>query len=197
MFTGLIQTIGTITDAQRSGDDLRVRIAFAPGALAPSHGASIACDGICLTVTSCDTTSFTADLSHETLKCTNAGSWQVGTKLNLEASLKVGDSIGGHFVSGHVDSVARISAITKNGDATDITVALPTALAAYVAPKGSIAINGISLTVNAATRDAFTVTIIPHTLANTTLAQAKAGDSVNLEIDMLARYTARVMEMRA
>lgn len=197
MFTGLIQTIGTITEATRSGDDVRLRIGFATGALVPSHGASIACDGICLTVTSCDADSFTADLSHETLACTTAASWQVGTLLNLEASLKVGDSMGGHFVSGHVDATATINAISKNGDATDITVALPASLAAFVAPKGSITLNGISLTVNAAARDAFAVTIIPHTLAHTTLSQAKAGDVVNLEIDMLARYTARLMEMRA
>lgn len=197
MFTGLIQTLGTIRDAARMGDGMRVRIACDSAALGACLGASIACDGICLTVTQLDAGGFSADLSHETLSCTTAGNWQTGQVLNLEASLRVGDSIGGHFVSGHVDGVANIRAITPRDGASDIAITLPAALAPFVAPKGSISVNGISLTVNAVTRDDFSVTIIPHTMAHTNLQHAQAGTAVNLEIDMLARYTARLMEMRA
>jgi len=197
MFTGLIQTLGTITNAARTGDGMQLAIACDTAALGACLGASIACDGICLTVTRVDAGGFAADLSHETLACTTAGDWQTGQVLNLEASLRVGDSIGGHFVSGHVDGVARITAITPHDGASDITIALPEQLAPFVAPKGSISVNGISLTVNAVTRETFTVTIIPHTMAHTNLQHAAVGTVVNLEIDMLARYTARLMEMRA
>lgn len=197
MFTGLIQTIGTVTEATRHGDDLRLRVAMDAGALPLALGASIACDGICLTVTTHDAASFTADLSHETLACTNARHWQVGTRINLEASLRVGDALGGHFVSGHVDAVAAVCSVTPHGDATDITIALPAAIAPYVAAKGSIAINGISLTVNRVSADDFALTIIPHTMQHTTLRDVAVGSLVNLEIDMLARYAVRALEMRA
>ncbi len=197
MFTGLIQMMGTIRHAERSGDGLRVGVACAKGAFPIARGDSIACDGICLTVTHFDDTGFDADLSHETLACTAAGAWKAGTIINLEPSLRVGDSIGGHFVSGHIDGVGSIANITKRDEAFDITVTLPTALAAYVAVKGSIAVNGISLTVNNVSADAFSVTIIPHTMLHTNLQHAKAGDAVNLEVDILARYTVRALEARA
>ena len=159
-----------------------------------SLGQSVACSGICLTVTGMEEGGFTADLSAETLACTTAQYWQTGTKLNLERALKMGDELGGHLVSGHVDGVASLHEITPAGDAYNLTITPPIELLRFIAPKGSVTLDGISLTVNHVTPDAFTVMIIPHTWQHTTLHTATAGTRLNLEVDLLARYVARLQE---
>lgn len=212
MFTGLIRTQGTIRRIDVRGDTVMEIEADAP--LPLSLGASVACHGMCLTVMGfvdaeplaarvegtrppLDHTIFTTSLSAETLCCTNAGSWKVGTRINLEPSLAVGDAMGGHFVSGHVDGLARVVRIEPSGDSQVWEFDVPAHLAKFIAPKGSITLDGVSLTVNTVVANRFTVNIIPHTAANTGFATLAAGDSVNLEIDMLARYVARLAEAAA
>jgi riboflavin synthase len=204
LFTGIISDIGKVAQVEARGD-WRVRIAtsYAPATI--SIGASIACNGVCLTVVDKgDGDSgpwFDVDVSAETLSKTNAGRWQAGTPLNLERALKVGDELGGHIVSGHVDAVGKIIAITPEGDSKRFVFEAPRSIAGYIAPKGSIAIDGASLTVNEVSDQADTVTfgvnIIPHTQEWTHFGSAQVGDSVNLEIDTLARYVARLKEVAA
>lgn len=222
MFTGLVQTQGTVTAVVSQGDTV---MTIAPDTALPlALGASIACHGMCLTVTDCTEGNarlrspqgelraagvsdeaangtrspsgqhFTVSLSAETLRCTNAGKWRVGTRINLEASLRVGDAVGGHFVSGHVDGLGTVIRAEKSGDSTVWEFEAPTALAKFIAPKGSITIDGVSLTVNQVNNTRFTVNIIPHTAAVTSFNTLAVGDTVNLEIDMLARYVARLQE---
>lgn len=159
-------------------------------------GASIAHSGCCLTVVEKDGDVFAVDVSAETLSKTTLGQWGEGTKINLEPSLKVGDELGGHIVSGHVDGVATIISIKQEGDSHRFVIEVPHDLAKFIAPKGSVALDGISLTVNEVNDNQFGINIIPHTWTVTTLGQTKEGDQLNVEIDLMARYAARLMEYR-
>jgi len=201
MFTGLITNIGTVREVQPIGQgrDARFIIAVPP---APGWedigqiklGASIACSGCCLTVIERGPDWFAVEVSAESLSLTTLGAWQPGTKINLEGSLKLGDELGGHLVSGHVDGLAEVISATPENGSTRWRFAIPAALAKFVAPKGSIAVNGVSLTVNEVEGLQFGVNIIPHTTEHTNFATIKVGDKVNIEIDMLARYVARLKE---
>jgi riboflavin synthase len=193
MFTGIITDLGEIRALERRGD-LRARIGTAYDTASIEIGASIACDGVCLTVTATGEDWFDVDISAETLSKSTLGGWAEGDAVNLERALKVGDELGGHIVSGHVDGVAEILATRDEGDSTRFTFRAPDAMAKFIAPKGSVALDGTSLTVNEVEGAEFGVNIIPHTKAATTWGRAKAGDRVNLEIDTLARYVARLQE---
>ena len=193
MFTGIITAIGRIDDIQKSGD-WRLKIATPWQCAQIDLGASIACSGVCLTVVERDADWFAVEVSAESLSRTTIGGWQTGTHINLERALRLGDELGGHIVSGHVDGLARIDTITPVGDSFQLEISLPEALSKFVAEKGSVTLDGISLTVNTVSGDDFFVNIIEHSWHNTTLADRKAGDVVNLEIDMLARYVARLLD---
>ncbi len=194
MFTGLVQDIGVIRDIiKNDGGDMRCVIETNLNLGAVQMGASICCSGVCLTVVEKSKNSFTVDISVETLRKTHLDAWEVMTRINLEPSLKVGDEIGGHFVSGHVDAVTSIQSISDEGESKHIVLEVPEGFGTFIAPKGSIVIDGISLTVNNVTSDTFDVNIIPHTLEKTTLQDRKAGDKVNIEIDMLARYVVNAL----
>ena len=204
MFTGIVTAIGTITETTGSGD-LRAVIAcpFDPALIA--IGASIACSGCCLTVVARGGTAgdawFAVDISGETVNCTVPGRWVTGATLNLEPALKLGDELGGHIVTGHVDGVGEVVSITPQGDSRKVGIAAPKALAPYIAAKGSITVDGVSLTVNEVTDQAdgtchFALNMIPHTGEVTTLGQLTPGSKVNLEIDVLARYLQRMQSLR-
>lgn len=196
MFTGIITDIGEIVTLEQAGD-LRARIATGYDVAGVDIGASIACDGVCLTVIAKGTSPrnwFDVQISAESVARTTIGGWKVGGRLNLERALKVGDELGGHIVSGHVDGVAEIVAMRDEGDSTRFTFRAPEALAGYIVPKGSVALNGTSLTVNEVVGTEFGVNIIPHTKTVTTWGGVKVGDRVNLEIDTLARYVARLQD---
>lgn len=193
MFTGIVTDIGTVRHVERRGDS-RFVIATNYRTDEIDIGASIACSGVCLTVVDKDRDSFSVDVSAETLSKTNLGGWTAGTKVNLERALRMGDELGGHVVSGHVDGVGTIVSITPEGDSRRFRFKVPRSLARFIAPKGSVAIDGTSLTVNEVQGDEFGVNIIPHTQAVTTWGDMKSGDTVNIEIDMLARYVARLAE---
>jgi len=201
MFTGIITDIGTITAVEHRGD-LRVRIACSYDTSTIDIGASIACSGACMTVVDLGTDWFAVDISHESISRTAPARWEVGSKLNLERSLKVGDELGGHIVTGHVDGVGTVATMAEEGDSHRLEIRAPAALAPYLAAKGSIAVDGVSLTVNSVTDqpDAtalFGLNIIPHSYAVTTLGKLALGDGVNLEIDVLARYLGRMEQLRA
>ena len=204
MFTGIITAVGTIRETRKAGD-LRAIIAcpFDPASIA--IGASIACSGVCLTVVERGGAPgdawFAVDISGESEACTVPGRWVAGQQLNLEPALRIGDELGGHIVTGHVDAVGIVAARSSEGDTTRLTIAAPRAIAAFIAPKGSITVDGVSLTVNAVEDQAdgsahFGLNIIPHTAQVTTLGALKPGDSVNLEIDVLARYLKRMESLR-
>jgi riboflavin synthase len=195
VFTGIITDIGTVATVEMRGD-MRARIDCGYDMATVDMGASIACDGVCLTVVDKGQGWFAVDISAETLSKTNIGAegWQVGKRLNLERALRVGDELGGHIVSGHVDGVARVIAMQDEGDSLRLTFEAPAALARYIAPKGSVALNGTSLTVNEVEGNRFGVNLIPHTRQVTTWGTVAQGDAVNLEIDTLARYVARLAE---
>lgn len=193
MFTGLVTDIGRIVAVTHNGD-LRARIETGYETSTIALGASIACDGACLTAVALGPNWFDVDVSAETVSKTTLGQWAEGQPINLERSLKVGDELGGHIVSGHVDGVAEIVEMHSEGDSTRMRFRAPDALARFIAPKGSIALNGTSLTVNEVEGAEFGVNLIPHTLEVTTWGAAKLGDPVNLEIDTLARYVARLKE---
>ncbi len=199
MFTGIITDIGRIDAVEQRGD-LRVRIRTAYDTAGVDLGASIACSGVCLTVVAKGDGWFAVDVSAESARRTAAGQWVAGRRLNLERALRIGDELGGHIVTGHVDGVGEVAEIVPEGDSRRISVTLPHELAPYVAAKGSIAMDGVSLTVNEVedrpdgTR--FTVNIIPHTAGMTTFGDLAPGDAVNLEIDVLARYLGRMNELR-
>lgn len=193
MFTGIVTGIGTVRRLRRAGD-LRAEIACGWDMDSVAPGASIACDGVCLTVADKGPDWFGVDISAETLERTTLGGWADGTRINLERSLRLGDEMGGHIVSGHVDGVAEVTDMAEAGDSTVVAFRAPGPLARYIAPKGSVALNGTSLTVNAVDGAEFTVNMIPHTKAATTWGGIRPGDRVNVEIDMLARYVARLAE---
>ncbi|MCZ0962251.1 riboflavin synthase [Paracoccus benzoatiresistens] len=195
MFTGIITDIGTVLAVEMRGD-MRARIGCGYDMAAVDMGASIACDGVCLTVVDKNQGWFAVDISAETLSKTNIGAngWAVGRRLNLERALRVGDELGGHIVSGHVDGVARIVEMHDEGDSLRLTFEAPATLARFIAPKGSVALNGTSLTVNEVAGNRFGVNLIPHTRQVTTWGDVATGDAINLEIDTLARYVARLAE---
>lgn len=195
MFTGIITDIGMVREVKKRGD-MRARIGCGYEMSSVDIGASIACDGICLTVIGKGDDWFDVDISAETISKTNisANGWESGRPLNLERALKVGDELGGHIVSGHVDGTAEIVAMEDEGDSTRLVFEAPAELARFIAPKGSVALNGTSLTVNEVEGNRFGVNLIPHTQEVTTWGRAKVGDMVNLEIDTLARYVARLAE---
>ncbi|MDG4647438.1 riboflavin synthase [Roseibacterium sp. SDUM158017] len=193
MFTGIITDVGKIRSLDHRGD-LHARIATGYDTSGIEIGASIACDGVCLTVTATGGDWFDVDISAETLSKSTLGDWAEGDDVNLERALKVGDELGGHIVSGHVDGVAEVVATRDEGASTRFTFRAPSALARYIAPKGSVALDGTSLTVNEVDGAEFGVNIIPHTKEMTTWGRVKAGDRVNLEIDTLARYVARLQD---
>ena len=194
MFTGIITDIGKVRALEKRGD-LRARIGTGYDTGTIDLGASIASDGVCLTVIEIGPDWYDVEISAETVSKTNLGDWEVGKRVNLERALKVGDELGGHIVSGHVDGVADIVAMRDEGDSTRVTLRAPEALAKFIAPKGSVALNGTSLTVNEVDGCDFGINFIPHTKDATTWGDAKVGDRVNLEIDTLARYVARLAEM--
>lgn len=196
MFTGIVTDIGTVTALEQHGD-LTARITTAYDVSGIDIGASIASDGVCLTVVALGDDWYDVQVSAETLDKTNLGGWAVGSKVNLERALKVGDELGGHIVSGHVDGVAEVVAITDEGDSTRMTFRAPEHLARFIAPKGSVALNGTSLTVNDVDGVMFGINLIPHTKEVTTWGQVAVGDKINLEIDTLARYVARLAEVTA
>jgi riboflavin synthase len=200
MFTGIITDVGEVLKVTQHGD-LRARIGTVYDVAGIDIGASIACDGVCLTVVALGHDPkgwFEVEISAETLSATNiltgSKAWPVGKRLNLERALKVGDELGGHIVSGHVDGVAEITAMRDEGDSTRVTLRAPDTLARFIAPKGSVALNGTSLTVNDVDGAEFGINFIPHTKEVTTWGEAQVGDRVNLEIDTLARYVARLQD---
>ncbi|MFP7671812.1 riboflavin synthase [Marivita sp. S0852] len=195
MFTGIVTDIGEVRELEHRGD-LRARIGTSYDTDGIDIGASIACSGACLTVVALGPDWFDVEISAETLDKTTLGSWAVGSKVNLERALKVGDELGGHIVSGHVDGLAEIIEMRAEGDSIRYTFEAPEALARYIAPKGSVALDGTSLTVNEVDGCRFGVNLIPHTQEVTTWGGSKTGDKVNLEIDTLARYVARLAEMQ-
>ncbi len=202
MFTGLITGIGEVLAVEPIGDGhdqrltIRAGAGFLSGGVRPPAelGASIACAGCCLTAVSLDDDRFSVDVSAETLSLTTLGRWRPGTRLNLERSVRVGDELGGHLVSGHVDGLGRLRHADPDQGSLRLGFAVPADLAPLIARKGSIAVDGVSLTVNAVSADGFEVNIIPHTASHTTLGALSLGDPVHLEIDMLARYVARLAE---
>ena len=197
MFTGIVTDIGTIAKVTQSGD-ARFDVLTAYDTDTIDLGASISHSGVCLTVIEkgkgADGDWFAVEASKETLDVTSAGKWQEGTKLNLERALKMGDELGGHIVSGHVDGLAEITAITPEGDSQRYTFKTTSALMPFIAPKGSVTLDGTSLTVNEVDGLTFGVNLIPHTQEVTTWGLSKVGDIVNLEIDVLARYVARLKQ---
>ncbi|MBK43866.1 MAG: riboflavin synthase [Roseovarius sp.] len=193
MFTGIITDIGRVVSVERRGD-MRARIGTGYDTARIDIGASIACDGVCLTVVTLGPDWFAVDVSAETLSKTTLGGWTEGRRVNLERALRVGDELGGHIVSGHVDGVAEVIGRREEGGSTRLTFRAPGALARFIAPKGSVALNGTSLTVNEVSGETFGVNLIPHTQAATTWGEVAEGDRVNLEIDTLARYVARLAE---
>ena len=194
MFTGIITDIGEVKNLTHTGD-LRARMGTTYDTGGIDIGASIACDGVCLTVVETGNDWFDVDVSGETLSKSNLGRWDRGHRVNLERALRVGDELGGHIVSGHVDGMARIVKIAQEGDSTRLTLSAPPELARFIAVKGSVTLNGASLTVNDVAGCDFGINLIPHTLQVTTWGAAAVGDEVNLEIDTLARYVARLAEM--
>ena len=201
MFTGIVSDIGEVLAVEQTAQNLRrLKIACRYECASIAIGASIACSGVCLTAVEtgeqAGRTWFAVDAAAETLAVTTAGRWKVGTRLNLERPLKVGDELGGHMVAGHVDGVAELVSREAMTDMARMTLKAPKPLMRFIAAKGSVALDGVSLTVNAVVGETFSVLIIPHTLAVTTFGALKAGDGLNLEVDQMARYAARLAEAR-
>jgi riboflavin synthase len=207
MFTGIVTDIGEVLAAQPRAQGLtRLTIACRYERASIIEGASIACAGVCLTVvgvgesagvTASQRTWFAVDAAAETLQVTSAGRWRAGTRINLERALKVGDELGGHIVGGHVDGLALLTEREELTEMARLTLRAPARLGRFIAPKGSVTLDGVSLTVNAVVDDSFSVLVIPHTLRATTLGTLSAGEEVNLEVDLMARYAARLMAQAA
>jgi riboflavin synthase len=201
MFTGIVTDVGEVLGVKARADNLhRLKIACSYPRLGIADGASIACSGVCLTVVGAGEedgrTWFAADAAAETLRLTTAGTWRHGSRLNLERALKIGDELGGHLVLGHVDGVAEVVTRDELPEMARLAFRAPAALSRFIAQKGSVALDGVSLTVNEVAGDTFAVLVIPHTLQVTTFGALRVGDKVNLEVDQLARYAARLMEGR-
>ncbi len=199
VFTGIVNDLGEVLEVDKRADGLsRLTVACGYDPDTIGIGASIACSGPCLTVVERgrlgNRAFFAVDVAAETLRVTSAGAWQRGTKLNLERSLRLGDELGGHLVSGHVDGIADLVAREDLPDMARLSLRAPVALARFIAPKGSVALDGVSLTVNEVERDTFSVLIIPHTLKVTTFGSLRAGARLNLEVDQMARYAARLLQ---
>jgi riboflavin synthase len=199
MFTGIVSGLGEVIEVKEKAEGLRhltIACGYDPETI--DIGASVACSGICLTVVARGRTgnrsSFAVDAAAETLRMTTAGTWRHGTKLNLERSLRLGDELGGHLVSGHVDGLAELIARDDFVDSAELTFRVATELSRFIAPKGSVALDGVSLTVNKVDGDTFSVLIIPHTLQVTTLGALCTGARLNLEVDQMARYAARLLQ---
>lgn len=194
MFTGIVSEVGRIRRVEPRAGDLRLLVevtALPPERMRP--GDSICVSGVCLTVTAADARGFAADVSRETLACTTLAALAPGSEVNIEAALRAGDPLGGHLVSGHVDGIAEVVALAPDARSTRVRIRVPAALARYVAPKGSVAIDGVSLTVNEVDGEIFGINLIPHTQAVTTLGRLRAGQKVNLEVDQVARYVERLL----
>jgi riboflavin synthase len=199
MFSGIITDVGRVRRLNRSAGaegGLEATIATAYDSALIALGASIACSGPCLTVVAVEPGAFSVQASAETLACSTLGDWRDGTPVNLERALRLGDELGGHIVSGHVDGVARLIDRRNEGESVRFVIEAPAALMPYIAPKGSVALDGVSLTINEVTAGNFGVNIIPYTLAHTSLGDARPGQRMNLEIDPLARYVARLLSAR-
>ena len=201
MFTGIVTDIGEVIAVRARGEGLRrLKIACSYPRASIVEGASIACSGVCLTVVGIGEedgrTWFAADAAIETLRMTTVGGWRHGSRINLERALRMGDELGGHIVQGHADGIAVLAARQDLTDMAQLTLRVPDPLTRFIAPKGSVALDGISLTVNAVEADTFSVLIIPHTLKVTTLGAMRPNDQLNLEVDLMARYAARLMEHR-
>ena len=195
MFTGIVQDVGQIVTLERHGGDVRLRIAVDRLSLAVTRaGDSIAVSGVCLTALEIDTKGFSADVSNETLSLTTLGALEVGSRVNLEPALKAGDALGGHLVSGHVDGLGEVLEVREDARSVRMRFACPPSLAKYFARKGSVAIDGVSLTINEVGPTEFSVNLIPHTQAVTTLGEFKPGRRVNLEVDQVARYVERLLD---
>ena len=195
MFTGIIHDVGRVQARELRGGDLRLVIACQRLDLTAARiGDSLCVQGCCLTITELKPPAFTADISRETLAVTTLGDLEPGGLVNLEPALRAGDPLGGHLVSGHIDGVAKFTEVRSDARSQRLTIETGTALARYLAPKGSVAVDGVSLTVNSVEGASFGVNIIPHTQSNTTLGQLSVGARVNLEVDQLARYVARLLE---
>jgi riboflavin synthase len=198
MFTGIITDVGRVARLRRgAGGGLDLTIATAYDSAAIPLGASIACSGACLTVVAVEAGAFSVQASAETLACSTLGDWTEGTPVNLERALRAGDELGGHIVSGHVDGVAELLERRPEGESVRLVIAAPAALMPYVAAKGSVAVDGVSLTVNEVAGDRFGVNLIPYTLAHTGFGEARPGQRLNFEIDPLARYVARLLATRS
>jgi len=201
MFTGIIQALGHVASSEARGGDLRLvidarELAARGDAARLTMGESIAVNGACLTVVEFDGGRFSADVSRETLELTTLGSLWAGDKVNLEAALRAGDPLGGHLVSGHVDGKAEVTGVDGDGRSLRVELAAPAALARYLAPKGSVALDGVSLTVNEARGASFGINLIPHTMQHTTLGGLAPGQRLNMEVDQLARYLERLLAQR-
>jgi riboflavin synthase len=200
MFTGIVTALGTVREVQPigGGHDLRLVIGTSPAFLAEptpaALGASIACSGVCLTVVHLAADAFAVDCSAETVAKTTLGGWKPGARINLERALRLGDELGGHLVAGHVDGVGQVVSATPENASVRWRFRVPHAIAPFIAPKGSVAIDGVSLTVNEVDGEVFGVNIIPHTASVTTFGTLQPGDKVNIEADMMARYVARLRE---
>lgn len=194
MFTGIVTDVGRIAGTQTQDVGRRLTIETAYDTSGIDIGASIACNGACLTVVEKTDSSFSADVSGETLDKTTSGRWGVGTQINLERALQAADELGGHLVLGHVDGVGQVVGMEREGDNHRVSIKVPEALKYYVASKGSITVDGVSLTVNEVDDALFGVNIIPHTWDNTSLADIEIGTDVNIEVDVIARYVARLLE---
>ncbi len=194
MFTGIINMIGCVRHVERRKEERRFRIAATTAGM--KKGCSIACDGACLTVMEKGKDWFAVHASAETLSRTTLGDWKEGREINLERALKAEDELGGHFVSGHVDGVGKVVSIAPSGKSHALKIQAPVALRAFLAEKGSVAVNGVSLTVNAVENSLFSVNVIPYTWEHTTFSMLKKGDRVNIEADMLARYVAQYLRTR-
>ena len=203
MFTGIVTDVGEViaVEARAQGLHHRLKVACAFDRASIVDGASIACNGVCMTVVGSGVengrTWFAVDAAAETLKVTTVGRWRDGTRINLERALRIGDELGGHIVAAHADGIAQVTSREDLPDMASFVLRVPSALAPFIAPKGSVALDGVSLTVNDVTADTFSVLIIPQTLAVTTIGTWQAGTEVNLEVDLMARYAARLLQSRA
>ncbi|MBS7546113.1 riboflavin synthase [Ancylobacter oerskovii] len=196
MFTGIVTDIGEVVRIERRNDVRRLTIATAYDTATIDLGASIACAGVCLTVVETQPDAFSVEAAPETLALTTVADWSEGARINLERALKIGDELGGHVVQGHVDGQAEVAAREDLGETTRFTFVAPRALAPFIATKGSVTLDGTSLTVNTVEGERFSCLLIPHTLSHTTWGTVQPGDRVNIEVDMMARYAARLAEFR-